>query len=190
MKKFKINYGLVLVLNHLNVDFMNFNKYIECMQHKSFIDYIVWQIQFQIALASRSTPRTCGYIAPKFLSTSKMSISKPRHMSPKNGVYGFEVLMIQLVNGSLEDEVFHIHGFIKWAKTVHVQKNGFQDIFNVRIDNSIVGFDHNQDKLLLQIPLGCIQIIFVPNLLFLSLNLWSNKFQKPKIMDYEIHETI
>ncbi len=71
--------------------------------------------------------------------------------------------MIQLVNGLVEDEVFHIHGFIKWAKMIHLQKNGFQEIFNVVINNSIVGFDPNQDKLILQISLGRIQVIFVPN---------------------------
>ncbi len=129
------------------------------------------------------------YNTKKFINF-KTIIFQNQDMSPKNDVYSFGVLLIQLVNGSLEDEVFHIHGFIKWAKTVHEQKNGFQEIFNVVIDNLIVGFDHNQDKLLLQISLGCIQIIFVPNLLCLSLNLWSNKFPKPKIMDHEIHETI
>jgi hypothetical protein len=35
--------------------------------------------------------------------------------------------------------------------------------FNVVINNSIVGFDPNQDKLILQISLGRIQVIFVPN---------------------------
>jgi serine/threonine protein kinase len=78
--------------------------YIECMQHTSLIDYIVWKIQFQIALASTLTPRTCGYIAPKKLSTSKPSISKLRHVSPKSDVYSFGILLIQLVNGSFEDD--------------------------------------------------------------------------------------
>jgi hypothetical protein len=135
-------------------------------------------------LASTSTPGTYGYMAPEILSTSK-----PKSVSPKSDVYSFGVLLIQLINGSLEHEEFHIHGFIKWAKEVHVQKDGFQEIFNVIINNSIVGFDHSQAKLILQISLKCIEVI-VLNLLCFSLSLWSNKFQKPKIMDYGIHETI
>jgi hypothetical protein len=87
------------------------------------------------------------------ITLKKLSTSKLRHVSPKSDVYSFGILLIQLVDGSLEDEVFHIHGFIKWAKTVHVQKNGFQEIFNVVIDNSIVGFYHNQDNYFCKFPL-------------------------------------
>jgi hypothetical protein len=61
-----------------------------------------------------------------------------------------------------------------------VEKNGFQQIFNVVIDNSIIGFDRNEAKLFLQISLQCIKVIFVPNLLCVSFNLFSSKFEKPE----------
>jgi hypothetical protein len=38
-----------------------------------------------------------------------------------------------------------------------VEENGFQQIFNVVINNSIVGFDNNEAKLFLQISLQCIK---------------------------------
>jgi serine/threonine protein kinase len=72
--------------------------------------------------------------------------SKRQHMSPKNDVYSFGILLIQLVNGSpfiLGGDKMHIHDFIKWAKKVHV-KDGFQQIFYVVINNLIAGFDHNE----------------------------------------------
>jgi hypothetical protein len=93
--------------------------------------------------------------------------------------------LIQLVNGSpftLDGKEIHVRNFIWWAQKVHVEENGFQQIFNVVINNSIVGFDNNEAKLFLQISLQCIKVIFVPNILCLSFNLWSCKFQKPKIM--------
>jgi len=79
------------------------------------------------------------------------------------------------------------------GKTIHVQKNGFQEIFNVVMNNSIVGFDHNENKLLLQISLKCIWIIFVPIVLCLSLICGQTNFKNPKsrivkyMKQFEIH---
>jgi hypothetical protein len=98
-------------------------------------------------------------------------------------VYSFGVLLIQLVNGSrfkLNGEKVRIHTFIQWAQKVHVEENGFQQIFNVVIDNSIIGFDRNEAKSFLQISLQCIKVIFLLNLLCVSFNLLSSKFEKPK----------
>jgi serine/threonine protein kinase len=125
-------------------------------------------------LASTSTPGTSGYMAPEILS---------KQASTKSDVYSFGVLLIQLVNGSpfiLDGNEVHIRKFIQWAQKVHVEKNGFQQIFNVVIDNSIIGFDRNEAKLFLQISLQCIKVIFVPNLLCVSFNLFSSKFEKPE----------
>jgi serine/threonine protein kinase len=113
-------------------------------------------------------------MAPEILS---------KQASTKSDVYSFGVLLIQLMNGSpfiLDGNEVHIHKFIQWAQKVHVEENGFQQIFYVVINNSIIGFDCNEAKLFLQISLQCILVIFVPNLLCLSFNLWSRKFQKPK----------
>ncbi len=126
-------------------------------------------------LASTSTPRTFGYMAPKILGKNQAST--------KSDVYSFGVLLIQLVNGSpfiLYGNEIHIHKFIQWAQKVHVEKNGFQQIFNVVIDNSIIGFDRNEAKSILEISLQCIKVIFVPNLLYISFNLLSSKFENPK----------
>jgi serine/threonine protein kinase len=72
-----------------------------------------------------------------------------KQASTKSDVYSFGVLLIQLLNGSPfilnRNEVF-IHKFIQWAQKVHVEENGFQQIFNVVIDNSIMGFDHNESR--------------------------------------------
>jgi hypothetical protein len=38
-----------------------------------------------------------------------------------------------------------------------VEENGFQQIFDVVIDNSIIGFDRNEAKSFLQISLQCIK---------------------------------
>jgi len=98
-------------------------------------------------------------------------------------VYSFGVLLIELVNGSrLSLDRGEIREFIQWARKIHVEKDGFQQIFNVIIKNSIVGFNNIEAKLFLQISLKCIQVIFMPNFLCLSFNLWSNEFQKPKTM--------
>jgi serine/threonine protein kinase len=125
-------------------------------------------------LASTSTPGTSGYMAPKILS---------KQASTKSDVYSFGVLLIQLLNGSpfiLDGNEIHIHKFIQWARKVHVEENGFEQIFNVVIDNSIIGFDCNEAKSFLQISLQCIKVIFVPNLFCVSFNLLSSKFEKPK----------
>jgi hypothetical protein len=54
----------------------------------------------------------------------------------------------------LHGDEIDIYKFVKHGQ-VHVQKDGFEDIFHV-INNSIVGFDHNEAKLFLQISLKCI----------------------------------
>jgi serine/threonine protein kinase len=100
--------------------------------------------------------------------------SKQRHVSPKCDVYSFGVLLIELVNGSqftLDRRDGIIHKFIQWVQKIHVEKDGFQQIFNVVSKNSIMGFDDNEAKLILQISLKCIQVTFMPNLLCLSFNL-------------------
>ncbi|CAK9860852.1 unnamed protein product [Sphagnum jensenii] len=102
-------------------------------------------------LASTSTPGTSGYMAPEILL---------KQASTKSDVYSFGVLLIQLLNGSpfiLDGNEIHIRKFIQWAQKVHVEENGFQQIFNVVIDNSIIGFDHNEAKSFLQISLQCIK---------------------------------
>jgi len=91
-----------------------------------------------------------------------------KQASTKSDVYSFGVLLIQLVNGSpfiLDGNEVSIREFIQWAQKVHVEENGFQQIFNVVIDNSIIGFDRNEAKLFLQISLQCTKVIFLPNLL-------------------------
>jgi serine/threonine protein kinase len=101
-----------------------------------------------------------------------------KEASTKSDVYSFGVLLIQLVNGSpftLDGDEIHIRNFIQWARNVHVEKDGFQQIFDVVINNSIVGFNLNEAKLFLQISLQCIKVIFVSNILCLSFNLWSSK---------------
>jgi hypothetical protein len=84
-------------------------------------------------------------------------------------VYSFGILLIGLVNGSpliLNGNEIHICYFIQWVREVHEEEDGFQQIFNVAINNSIVGFNRNEAKLFLQIPLQCIKVNFVPNFLF------------------------
>ncbi|CAN5955195.1 unnamed protein product, partial [Sphagnum jensenii] len=101
---------------------------------------------------STSTPGTCGYMAPEIL--------EKKQTSTKSDVYSFGVLLIQLVNGSpfiIDGNEVYIHKFIQWARKVHVEENGFQQIFNVVINNSIIGFDRNEAKSLLQISLQCIK---------------------------------
>ncbi len=138
---------------------------------------VVWKIKIQnITLASTSTPGSFGYMAPEILPDSKQ-----RHVSPKCDVYSFGVLLIELVNGSrftLDRD--KIRKFIQWAQKIHVEEDKFQQIFNVKIKNSIVGFNDNEAKLFLQISLKCIQVIFLPNLLCLSFNLWSSDFKNLK----------
>jgi serine/threonine protein kinase len=126
-------------------------------------------------LASTSTLGTLGYMAPEIL--------EKKQASTKSDVYSFGVLLIQLVNGSpfiLDGNEVYIHKFIQWAQKVHMKENGFQQIFNVVIDNSIIGFNRNEAKSFLQISLQCIKVIFLPNLLCVSFNLLSRKFEKPK----------
>jgi serine/threonine protein kinase len=116
-------------------------------------------------------------MAPEILS---------KQASTKSDVYSFGVLVIQLVNGSpfiLNGKEIDIRHFIQWVRKVHVKRDGFQQIFDVVSNNSIVGFDYNEAKVFLKTSLRCIKVITMPNLLCSSFNLWSSKFQKPKIMN-------
>jgi hypothetical protein len=104
------------------------------------------------------------------------------HVLPTCDVYSVGVLLIELVNGlpfTLDRD--KIWKFIQWVGKIHAEEDGFQQLFSVIIKNPIVGFDINEAKLFLHISLKCIQVIFMPNLLCLSFNLWSSEFQKPKI---------
>jgi hypothetical protein len=94
------------------------------------IDYIFWKIKIQnIALASTSRRRSFGNMALKILPESKQS-----HVSLKCDVYNFGVLLIELVNGSrFTFDRGKIHKFIQWAQNIHVEVDGFQQIFNVII---------------------------------------------------------
>jgi hypothetical protein len=90
-------------------------------------------------------------MAPKILTS--------KQVSPISNVYSFGVLLMELVNGSsfiLHGNEIDIHGFIKWEKKIHVQKDGFEKIFHVLINNSTIGVDHNEAKLFSQISLDCI----------------------------------
>jgi serine/threonine protein kinase len=129
------------------------------MQHPLKL-LIFLKIQIQIALASTSRPGTIGYMAPEIHSNQA---------STKSDVYSFGVLLIRLVNGSpltLDGDEIHIRNFIQWVREVHEEEDGFQQIFDVASNNSIVGFDRNEAKLFLQISLQCIKVNFVPNCFF------------------------
>jgi hypothetical protein len=94
------------------------------------------------------------------------------HVLPKCDVYSFGMILIELVNGLpfiLDRD--KICKFIQWAGKIHVEEDEFQQIFNVIIKNSIVGFNNNEAKLLFHITLKCIQVVFMSNLLCLSFNL-------------------
>jgi serine/threonine protein kinase len=89
--------------------------------------------------------------------------------STKSDVYSFGVLLIRLVNGSpltLDGDEILIRHFIQWVQEVQEEEDGFQQIFDVAINNSIVGFDQNEAKSFLQIALQCIKVNLVSNLLF------------------------
>ncbi|CAK9863688.1 unnamed protein product, partial [Sphagnum jensenii] len=104
-------------------------------------------------VSANSTPGSIGYMAPEIRQESKQ-----RHVSPKCDVYSFGVLLIELVNGSQFILDRHkTRKFIQWAQKLPVQKDGFQQIFDAIIKNSIVGFNSDEAKLLLEISLECIQ---------------------------------
>jgi serine/threonine protein kinase len=106
--------------------------------------------------------------------------------STKSDVYSFGVLLIQLVNGSpltLDGNEIHIRKFIQWVREVQEEEDGFQQIFDVAMNNSIVGFDRNEAKSFLQISLQCIKVNLVPNLLFYHSICGQANFKNLKIMD-------
>jgi serine/threonine protein kinase len=125
------------------------------------------KFKFRLHWLQFSTLGKRGYIALEILTS--------KEASPNSDVYSFGVLLIQLVNGSPfipDGYEIDIHHFIKWAQKVHVQKDGFKVIIHyVVVNNSIVGFNHNEVKLILQISFKCIQVTFFPNLLSKSLTL-------------------
>jgi hypothetical protein len=87
--------------------------------------------------------------------------------STKSDVYSFGVLLIQLMNGSpmtLYGDEIPIRDIIQWVREVEEEEDGFQQIFDGAINNSIVGFDQNEAKSFLQISLQCIKVNLVPNL--------------------------
>ncbi len=111
-------------------------------------------------MASTSRQGTIGYMAPEIHSNQT---------STESDVYSFGVLLIRLVNGSpltLNGNEIFIHDFIRWVQDLHEKEDGFQQIFDVVTNNSIVGFNQNEAKLFLQVSLQCIKVNFVPNLLF------------------------
>jgi serine/threonine protein kinase len=121
---------------------------------------IFLKIEIQIELASTSRPGTIGYMAPEIRSNQA---------STKSDVYSFGVLLIQLVNGSplrLNGDEIHIRNFIQWVQKVQKEEDGFQQIFDIANNNSIVGFDQNEAKSVLQISFQCIKVNLVPNLSF------------------------
>jgi len=98
-------------------------------------------------------------------------------------VYSFGVLLIKLLNGSpfiLNGNEVSFTNSSNGHKRFRWKKMDLNKIFNVVIDNSIIGFDDNEAKSFLEISLQCIKVIFVPNLLCASFNLLLNKFEKPK----------
>ncbi len=68
----------------------------------------------------------------------------------KSDVYSFGVLLNQLVSGSpstLNGKEIIICKFMRWGRKVHVEEiDGFQQIFDVAINNLIVGFDCNKTQ--------------------------------------------
>jgi hypothetical protein len=79
------------------------------------------------------------------------------HVSPKCDVYSFGVWLIEVVNVlpfTLDRD--KICKFIQWARKIHVEEDGFQQIFNAIIKNSIMRFYNNEAKLFLHISLKCI----------------------------------
>jgi hypothetical protein len=85
--------------------------------------------------------------------------SKQKHVSPKCDVYNFWVLFIELVNGSqftLKRLKGKIHKCIQWARKIHVEEYGFQQIFNVIIKNSIMGLTTMKTNYFCKFPLNAI----------------------------------
>jgi len=133
--------------------------YILCTQRPLKL-LIFLKFLIQIALASTSRLGTSRYMAPEIHSNQA---------STKSDVYSFGVLLIRLVNGSpltLDGNEIYIHNFIRWVQEVHKEEDGFQQIFDVATNNSIIGFDQNEAKSFLQISLQCIKVNLVPNLVF------------------------
>jgi serine/threonine protein kinase len=115
------------------------------------LNYVVWQIKIQnIALASTSTPRSFGYMALEILPKSKQ-----RHVSPKCDVYSFGILLIENVNGSrFTLGKGEIRKFIQWARNIHVEKDGFQQIFNVIIKIQLWGLTIMKPNYFCKFPLN------------------------------------
>lgn len=80
-------------------------------------------------------------------------------VSTKFDVYGFGVLLVELVNGK---ETFDVQGqnvglyeFTTWAKNIDVQGQ-FEDMLHAIINNSIVGLNKIEAQKLMQISIKCI----------------------------------
>jgi serine/threonine protein kinase len=121
------------------------------------------------------TPGTYGYMAPEILDIHKVST--------KTDVYSFGVVLIELVRGKRNfnqhvEEEEDVRMFTKWAR-MKMQQGRREDIFKSLLNNSISGFNPKEAKLLMEISLMCIKVMYYSLLLirFISIiKMWSNAF--------------
>jgi serine/threonine protein kinase len=112
-------------------------------------------------LSSYTTPGTYGYMAPEILDIQKVST--------KTDVYSFGVVLIELVRGKRNfnqhvEEEEDVRMFTKWAH-MKMQQGRHEDIFKSLLNNSISGFNLKEAKLLMEISLMCIQVMYYSLLL-------------------------